>query len=289
MSRPCWKPRKPSDVTNLSALAVGILNEPDAACKARLSHEAADLWRSANGDLPIGETLPPDRPARPERPKLLPPAEMPRRRGQSDEARATLLHAVQHIELNAIDLAWDIVARFPHENLPRAFYDDWVRVGNEEARHFELLAERVRELGFAYGDFPAHDGLWEAAMATRNDLGARLAVVPMVLEARGLDVTPAMITRFGKIGDEKSAAILNVILTDEIGHVAIGSRWFHYFCEKRGLDPETSWRDLVQKNFKGLLKPPFNDDARSVAGLPEKYYRPLVAPPPQKQTKNRKF
>ncbi|WP_340150029.1 ferritin-like domain-containing protein [uncultured Sneathiella sp.] len=289
MSRPCWTPQKPFDVTSLSALAVRVLEEPDAARKARLSHEAAALWRASSGDMPLGDTPPPDRPARPARPELLPPAEMPRRRGQSDEARATLLHAVQHIELNAIDLAWDMVARFPHENLPRAFFDDWVRVGDEEASHFELLAERVGELGFAYGDFPAHDGLWEAAMATRNDLGARLAVVPMVLEARGLDVTPAMITRFGKIGDEKSAAILNVILTDEIGHVAIGSRWFHYFCEKRDLDPAASWRELVQKNFKGLLKPPFNDDARSVAGLPEEYYRPLAAPLPEKQTKNRKF
>ncbi|WP_293959200.1 ferritin-like domain-containing protein [Sneathiella sp.] len=276
-------------MTSLSALAVRVLEEPDAARKARLSHEAAALWRASNGDMPIGDIPPPDRPARPARPKLLPPAEMPRRRGQSDEARATLLHAVQHIELNAIDLAWDMVARFPHENLPRAFYDDWVRVGDEEARHFELLANRVGELGFTYGDFPAHDGLWEAAMATREDLGARLAVVPMVLEARGLDVTPAMITRFGKIGDEKSAAILNVILTDEIGHVAIGSSWFHYFCEKRALDPAESWRELVQKNFKGLLKPPFNDDARSVAGLPEEYYRPLAATLPQKQTKKRKF
>ena len=203
---------------------------------------------------------------------------MPRRRGQSDTARATLLHAVQHIELNAIDLAWDMVARFTDHDLPRAFYDDWVRVGDEEAKHFTLLAERIAELGFSYGDFPAHDGLWEAAVTTRENLAARLAVVPMVLEARGLDVTPAMINRFGRIGDEKSVNVLNVILSDEIGHVAIGSRWFHHFCEKNGLDAQKTWQDLVRKFFKGLLKPPFNDTARRVAGLPEEYYHPLSAP-----------
>ncbi|MCC3304886.1 ferritin-like domain-containing protein [Sneathiella sp. HT1-7] len=271
--------------TTLSDLAVAILNEPDAAQKAVKSRSAAIAWRASNGMMEVGITAPPDRPARPARPELLPPAEMPRRRGQSDTARATLLHAVQHIELNAIDLAWDMVARFTNESLPRDFYDDWVRVGDEEAKHFNLLADRIAELGFSYGDFPAHDGLWEAAMATRENLAARLAVVPMVLEARGLDVTPAMITRFGKIGDEKSVNVLNVILKDEIGHVAIGSRWFHHFCEKSGLDAQKTWQDLVQKFFKGLLKPPFNDTAREIAGLPANYYHPLSTPLPQKQTK----
>ena len=276
-------------MTSLSDLAVSVLTEPDAAQKAAKSREAADRWRTAAGTMEIGSALPPDRPARPGKPPLLPPAEMPRRRGQSDAARATLLHAVQHIELNAIDLAWDMVARFTEENLPRAFYDDWVQVGDEEAKHFTLLADRIAELGYSYGDFPAHDGLWEAAMATRDNLAARIAVVPMVLEARGLDVTPAMITRFGKIGDEKSVNVLNIILSDEIGHVAIGSRWFHHFCENNDLDAEKTWQALVQKFFKGLLKPPFNEDARSVAGLPANYYHPLSAPSLRKETKNTKF
>lgn len=276
-------------MTTLSELAVAVLTEPDAATKAVKSRAAALAWRDSAGMMQIGAANPPDRPARPDRPELLPPAEMPRRRGQSDVARATLLHAVQHIELNAIDLAWDMVARFTAENLPRAFYDDWVQVGDEEAKHFTLLAERIAELGYAYGDFPAHDGLWEAAMATRENLAARLAVVPMVLEARGLDVTPAMITRFGKIGDEKSVNVLNIILSDEIGHVAIGSRWFHHFCENNGLDAEKTWQALVKKFFKGLLKPPFNDNARSVAGLPVNYYHPLSAPSLRKETKNTKF
>ncbi|MZR30938.1 DUF455 family protein [Sneathiella litorea] len=276
-------------MTTLSELAVSVLTEADAATKAAKSREAAAAWRASNGAMKIGSLTPPDRPARPDRPELLPPAEMPRRRGQSDAARATLLHAVQHIELNAIDLAWDMVARFTDQDLPRAFYDDWVRVGDEEAKHFTLLAERIAELGYSYGDFPAHDGLWEAAMSTRENLAARLAVVPMVLEARGLDVTPAMIDRFGRIGDEKSVNVLNIILKDEIGHVAIGSRWFHHFCEKSGIDAEKTWQALVKKFFKGLLKPPFNEEARSVAGLPVNYYHPLSMPQLSKETKNAKI
>ncbi len=276
-------------MTTLSELAVSVLTEADAATKAAKSREAAAAWRASNGAMEIGSLTPPDRPARPDRPELLPPAEMPRRRGQSDAARATLLHAVQHIELNAIDLAWDMVARFTDQDLPRAFYDDWVRVGDEEAKHFTLLAERIAELGFSYGDFPAHDGLWEAAMATRDNLAARLAVVPMVLEARGLDVTPTMIDRFGRIGDEKSVNVLNIILKDEMGHVAIGSRWFHHFCEKSGIDAEKTWQALVKKFFKGLLKPPFNEEARSVAGLPVNYYHPLSMPQLSKETKNAKI
>src|SRR5690606_18397657 len=174
---------------------------------------------------------------------------------------------------------WDIVARFTEAGLPRAFYEDWVRIGDEEALHFTLLAERLAELGYHYGDFPAHDGLWEAALATRHDLAARLAVVPMALDARGLDATPGMIDRFARSGDEKSVAVLNKILTDEITHVAAGNRWFHYICMQQNIDPRTNWQQLVREHYKGLLKPPFNSDARGRAGLPEDYYAPLAAPP----------
>ncbi len=288
MPTPCSRRRARSEV-NLSDLALSVLSEGEAAGKAARSRKAAKAWRDSGGAMEIGRASPPDRPARPARPRLLPPAEMPRRRGQSDEARATLLHAVQHIELNAIDLAWDMVARFTDHELPREFYDDWVRVGEEEATHFTLLSQRLADLGFSYGDFPAHDGLWEAALATRHDLAARLAVVPMVLEARGLDVTPAMIARFGRMGDEKSVNVLKTILSDEIGHVAIGSRWFHYFCTKNDLSPRENWQRLVRKHFQGLLKPPFNDDAREVAGLPNDYYLPLSGAPATKSTKKRKF
>ncbi len=188
--------------------------------------------------MALGEAKPPPRPARPERPSLRPPKEMAKRRAFGSQAgRIALLHALAHIELNAIDLAWDLVARFAGEKLPRAFFDDWVEVAAEEACHFELLVGRLTELGAGYGDLPAHDGLWEAAAATADDLLARLAVVPLVLEARGLDVTPEMAARLERVGDAKSAAILHHIYRDEIGHVATGLRWFDRLCQARGLNP----------------------------------------------------
>lgn len=272
-------------MVSLADLAVGVLQTVEGADKATKSREAAEAWRASNGEMAVGEGSPPDRPARPSTPKLLPPNKMPRRRGQSNKAKAALLHAVLHIELNAIDLAWDMVARFTHLQLPRQFYDDWVKVGDEEAKHFTLLATRLQQLGYKYGDFPAHDGLWEAAISTKNDIAARLAVVPMVLEARGLDVTPAMIDRFGKMGDTDSVNMLKIILKEEIGHVAIGARWFQYYCDSKKLNAEEFWQQMVRKFFKGLLKPPFNTDARSLAGLPPEYYLPLARIDPIKETK----
>ncbi|TNE34795.1 MAG: ferritin-like domain-containing protein [Alphaproteobacteria bacterium] len=272
----------------LTERACRILETTGATEKAALSRAAAVEFRE-DPAMEIGNAPPPDRPGRPGQPELLHPAKMPRRRGGTPTARAALLHAVLHIELNAIDLAWDMVARFTSHNLPRDFYEDWVKIGDEEAKHFTLLADRLADLGFAYGDFPAHDGLWEAAYETRNDLAARLAIVPMVLEARGLDVTPAMIERFAKIGDDKSAGVLKIILKEEIGHVATGGRWFRFICERNHLDARLTWQALVRKNFKGLLKPPFNEEARESAGLPPQFYQPLAAKPFQKQTKNGKF
>ncbi|MGH7062986.1 MAG: ferritin-like domain-containing protein, partial [Stellaceae bacterium] len=187
-----------------------------------------------------------------------------------------LLHALAHIELNAIDLGWDIVARFSEERLPRRFFDDWVRVAVEEAGHFELLARRLADLGVEYGDLPAHDGLWEAAMATADDLLARLAIVPLVLEARGLDVTPAMAAQLERVGDHESAAVLHRIYQDEIGHVAVGRRWFDHLCQARRLVPAEVFADRVRRCFKGDLKPPFNHVARAAAGLPAAYYEPLA-------------
>jgi len=190
--------------------------------------------------------------------------------------RVALLHALAHIELNAIDLAWDLVARFAGAGLPRGFFDDWVGVAGEEACHFQLLARRLAELGAGYGDLPAHDGLWEAAAATADDLLARLAVVPLVLEARGLDVTPEMAARLERVGDEESAEILRRIYRDEIGHVATGLRWFDQICVARGLSPEAVFQDRVRRFFKGELKPPFNHRARDAAGFPRSYYEPLA-------------
>ncbi len=203
---------------------------------------------------------------------------MPKRRAFGSPAgRVALLHALAHIELNAIDLAWDIVARFSRAPLPRAFFDDWVGVASEEAVHFELLARRLADFGARYGDLPAHDGLWEAALATGDDLLARLAVVPLVLEARGLDVTPEMAARLERAGDPLSASILGHILGDEIRHVAAGVRWFDHLCRSRGLAPDEVFRDRVRRYFRGDLKPPFNVTARAAAGLPGHYYEPLSA------------
>lgn len=201
---------------------------------------------------------------------------MPKRRaGGSPAGRIALLHALAHIELNAIDLAWDIVARFAGGDLPRAFCDDWIAVAAEEAEHHALLAARLADFGAAYGDLPAHDGLWQAAEATAHDLLARLAIVPLVLEARGLDVTPAMIERLDRFGDGESAAVLRRIYADEIGHVATGMRWFGFLCSRRALPAAETYRRLVRRHFKGVLKPPFNDSGRMAAGLPTAFYAPL--------------
>ena len=162
--------------------------------------------------------------------------------------------------------------------MPREFYDDWVRVADEEARHFGLLADRLADFDAAYGDLPAHDGLWDSAIETAHDLAARLAVVPLVLEARGLDVTPAMIDRLRAIGDDETAAVLETIYRDEIGHVEIGHRWFSFECSRRGADPAALWRTLVEQHFRGALKPPFNTDARDAAGLPQDWYLTVPAP-----------
>ncbi len=255
--------------------AVAVLNSAEPARKVALTRETAARWR--DGDMPIGAATPLDRPARPACPVLLMPRDMPKRRNFGSAAgRVALLHALAHIELNAIDLAWDLVARFGANDLPSGFFDDWVGVAAEEAEHFALLSDRLAALGAAYGDLPAHDGLWEAAAATAHDPIARLAVVPLVLEARGLDVTPEMIRRLDNAGDADSAAVLHRLYDDEIGHVAAGVRWFDHLCRARGLDPWAAFHDRVHRHFTGLLKPPFNRAARDAAGFPAAYYEPLA-------------
>jgi uncharacterized ferritin-like protein (DUF455 family) len=264
---------------SLAAGAAAILGTADPAAKAAAGRALAAAWRT--GRTTIGRARPPARPVRPDRPVMRPPKAMPKRRAFGSQAgRIALVHALAHIELNAIDLAWDLVARFAAEDLPRAFFDDWVGVAAEEAHHFELLAGRLADFGVVYGDLPAHDGLWEAAAATADDLLARLAVVPLVLEARGLDVTPEMAARLVRIGDVQTAAVLQRIYRDEIGHVAVGLRWFEHLCQTRGLDPEAVFHERVRRCFKGDLKPPFNQEARAAAGIPARYYEPLVRSEP---------
>lgn len=260
---------------SLAAACRSVLDTADPAAKVRRARAVARAWR--RGDLSHRfDCAMPDRPARPDRPELLPPNRMPKRgRAGSDRARIALIHALAHIEFVAIDLAFDLVGRFGG-HFPRAFADDWIAVGADEAMHFALLDRRLHALGSRYGALPAHDGLWEAAQETAHDPLARLAVVPMVLEARGLDVTPATIVRFDAAGDAVTVRILRRILTDEVRHVGAGASWFRRACDSSGIDPADYWRALVRRHFRGSVKPPFNDSAREAAGLPREFYENLA-------------
>uniref|UniRef100_UPI000DD45CE4 ferritin-like domain-containing protein n=1 Tax=Oceanibium sediminis TaxID=2026339 RepID=UPI000DD45CE4 len=235
--------------------------------------------REAEAPWPLGRAMPPSAPARPTKPELKDPRDVPRRRPGTAAGRLAILHAIAHIELNAVDLHWDIIARFANVPMPMGFYDDWVRAADEESKHFNLLADRLEAHGIAYGDLPAHAGMWRAASDTAEDLEARLAVVPMVLEARGLDVTPGMIALFEKAGDAETVAALKVIYAEEVAHVAYGSKWFHFLCGRHEHDPKDRFHALVRRYFHGALKPPFNTEKRAEAGLPPDFYWPLADAP----------
>jgi uncharacterized ferritin-like protein (DUF455 family) len=206
-------------------------------------------------------------PGRPPRPRLVPAAAVPRRPVGSMTGRIALLHALAHIEFNAVNLALDAVWRFA--GLPADYYADWLRVADEEALHYSLLTQRLAALGAAYGDCDAHDGLWEMARKTAHDVLARMALVPRTLEARGLDASPAIRARLAAVGDAESAAVLDVILRDEIGHVAIGNRWFRHLCAQRRLDPVAAYRRLAVQHDAPRLRGPFNLPARRAAGFDE--------------------
>lgn len=205
------------------------------------------------------------RPVFPPRPELVDPAELPGRGMGTEQGRAALVHAIAHIEYNAVHLAWDAVYRF--RDMPADFYHDWMRVAGEECRHFRLLLQRLHIMGYDYGDFAAHDGLWRIAYKTRHDPLLRMALVPRVLEARGLDVTPAMIEGLEKVEDHETADILRVIYEEEIGHVEIGTRWFRYLCQQRHSDPDTTFYRVVKEHYRGGLRGPYNDEARLAAGF----------------------
>lgn len=263
----------------LAAMAVEVLTTADGREKTALGRRHAAAWfaaRAAGTPLPVGRAEPPLRPARPTRPELLPPREVPRRRPGSPQGRIALLHAVAHIELNAVDLHWDIIARFTDHPMPAGFYDDWVKAADEEAKHFNLICDVLEAMGSHYGALPAHAGMWRAAEDTVDDLKGRLAVVPMVLEARGLDVTPGMIEIFRKAGETDAIAALEVIYAEEVGHVAYGSKWFNWLCGRDGEDPKEVFHALVRRYFHGALKPPFNEEKRAEAGLPPDFYWPLA-------------
>lgn len=271
-----WPAARPH---TLAQAARDIVSASRTGLKVAIAKAAAKAW--FGGELSLGrlsQAAPmPERPGRPERPVLLPPRQMPKRSTVGDKGRIALLHSLAHIELNAVDMTWDLVGRFVHENVPRSFFDNWVQVGLEEAKHFEMVEKRLAALGAAYGDLPAHDGLWQAAQATGNSLLARIAVVPLVLEARGLDVSPGMIDSLAQAGDAETAAVVQVIYRDEKRHVAFGAKWFRFLCERSGVAPEPAFHALVRAYFRGPIKPPFNDKARSQAGLTPGFYKPLSA------------
>jgi len=263
----------------LADMALEVLATADGRAKAALGRRHAATWfaaRKAGTALAIGQAAPPMQPARPARPELLAPREMPKRRPGTPAGRLALIHAVAHIELNAIDLHWDIIARFSDQPMPPGFYDDWVKAADEEAKHFNLMCDCLEAAGSHYGALPAHAGLWRAAQDTADDFLGRLAVVPMVLEARGLDVTPGMIAIFEKSNEPQVVAALNTIYAEEVAHVAYGSKWFNWLCGRDTLDPKETFHALVRRYFHSTLKPPFNEEKRAEAGIPPDFYWPLT-------------
>jgi len=256
--------------------AIGALRTSDLTEKCARTRQLARLWHDRQLSLMSQHRLrPPDRPGRPDKPLLLPPHKVPRRSIRSQRGMIALLHSIAHIELNAIDLALDVIARFASVQMPRSFFDGWVQVAAEEAKHFTLLQVRLADFDATYGDLPAHDGLWEAAQRTGHDLIARLAIIPLVLEARGLDVTPSLVRQIKEIGDDRTADIFSTIYEDEKGHVAVGAKWFRYLCYKEGLEPAATFQQMVRSYFRGPLKPPFNEIARAKSGITPIFYRTL--------------
>ena len=259
---------------DIFSLAERVLLSPDIDTKVAVTAEA---WRLNGEDrLALTGGSPPlaiEAARFPERPILVDPRDLPKRKLNSVEGRVALLHAVAHIEFTAIQLAWDHLYRF--RGLPESYYRDWLGVAQEESRHFESVRDRLRELGSDYGQLPAHGGLWSIARETAYDALARMALVPRFMEARGLDVTPGMIDRLEGIGDAASVAVLKVILDEEVGHVDLGSRWFRWICKQRGLDPEREYFSLIERHMRGQARGPFNLELRRMAGFSENELRRL--------------
>lgn len=252
--------------TSLFARTEACLLEPDAAVKVSLVNLLYDDWTAGaltrDALTVVRKIVDPGRPAKPE---LVAPRQLRRRSVHTSEGKAALIHALCHIEFNAINLALDAVFRF--RDMPDAFYADWLQVAKEEAYHFELLATHLQHMGYAYGDFPAHNGLWEMALDTDHDVLVRMALVPRVMEARGLDVTPGIIDKLMTAGDERAVEILQIIHRDEVGHVEIGSRWFHYLCQQRQLESFATFKQLLKQYLKGQLKGPYQHQLRKRAGF----------------------
>ena len=259
----------PCKTAGLRLRALHLLAERDPERKCGGVHELSRTWMAGeialDADTPLTPTQP--IPGRPDKPELVPPQSVNQRAMNTAEGRAAMIHAMTHIEFNAINLALDAVWRFT--GLPREYYADWLRVADEEAQHFSLLAAHLHTLGYTYGDFTAHDGLWDWAAKTQHDVLARMALLPRTMEARGLDVTPGMRAKLVQAGDTEVAPIMDMILRDEIGHVAIGNRWFNYLCVRQGTEPLGTYRQLASEYGAPSYRGPYNLDARRAAGFSE--------------------
>jgi len=256
-------------VTVAEAIRAALLTG-EARAKVKATRGLVRAWRRGELAEDFAATMP-DRPAWPDGLELLPANRMPKRGAGSLRNTIALWHSLAHIEFVAIDLALDMAGRFGAE-MDRGFVDDFLGVAADEAMHFALIHRKLHSLGTRYGALPAHAGLWEAAYDTRHDVAARLAVVPLVLEARGLDVTPGTRDRVLAQGDSQGARLLQRILDDEIRHVAVGAKHFNAHCGRSGVVPRMQWKILVERHFRGQLKPPFNDSARLAAGLSREWY-----------------
>lgn len=264
--REAWNDMAGAATENLFTAAQRCLVCADPSEKLALSHSTAAAI--LDGTLVAADAAPAEPigvPGRPARPALVSLRQLAQRGLGSSQGRAALVHAVAHIEFNAINLAWDAVYRF--RDMPAEYYRDWAQIAADEARHFALLDARLADLGHAYGDFDAHDGLWDMATRTAHSCLERMALVPRVLEARGLDVTPGMIARLRSVGDSATVAILETILREEVAHVAAGSRWFAWCCARASVEPVATFQDLLQTYMRGTLRGPFNIDARRCAGF----------------------
>ncbi|MFH2134870.1 MAG: ferritin-like domain-containing protein [Pseudomonadota bacterium] len=260
----------------LRLAARDLLAECDVGAKTAGVRKLARQWLDGRLGLDAEATLsaPVPIPGHPARPELVAPRVVPRRAMHTPEGRAAMVHAMAHIEFNAINLALDAVWRFA--DMPREYYADWLQVADEEALHFTLLADHLHTLGYVYGDFPAHNGLWDMAQKTQHDVLARMALLPRTLEARGLDVTPGMKARLVQAGDKAIAPIMDVILRDEVGHVQIGNRWFNHLCAQRGMDPLETYAGLFAAHHPSPLRGPFNLEARRAAGFSEAELQALM-------------
>lgn len=254
----------PAPLLNLRSAAMLAWGETDPVLKAQATL-ALDLDWPVDTDVHL--QAPVTGPGRAERPRLVPHTQLKAKSMATPEGRAMLVHSIAHIELNAIDLALDVVWRFA--GMPDVFYTDWVRIAQEEAKHFSLLRQHLVSLGFDYGDFPAHNSLWEMAERTKDDILARIGIVPRTMEARGLDASPGVKNKLVSVGDHRAGEILDIILEDEIGHVAAGNRWYRFLCAERGLDPLGTYAMLIAQYDAPKLRPPFNMAARRLAGFDE--------------------